>query len=115
MVHEICHLFFEKIRKHEYNPLWLCEGLATYLQHNKKRFKKKTKISYEELAISFNDLKSSSYAVFVSFTDYLIKKYGKEKCIKLLKETYRKKADEAVNRIYGKSIRALIKDANKSK
>ena len=36
LIHEINHLFFREITR-TYKPLWLCEGLATYLQRGKKK------------------------------------------------------------------------------
>ena len=37
LIHEINHLFYQELRDDEYDPLWLSEGLATFMQHKKKK------------------------------------------------------------------------------
>lgn len=113
LVHEINHLFFREIAG-AYKPLWLSEGLATYLQGGKKkRRKKKFKISYNIL------MKGSkngflAYENYFSFVYYLIKKYGKKRIIKVLCEIrQRKKIDNIIKEVYNKKIIDLVKDANK--
>jgi len=44
LIHEINHLFYTKLRNHEYKPLWLSEGLAVFMQHNQKRFSYKKRL-----------------------------------------------------------------------
>ena len=44
LIHEINHLFYQELRDDEYDPLWLSEGLATFMQHDKKKFKYENKL-----------------------------------------------------------------------
>jgi len=113
LVHEINHIFFTSLTKKIYQPIWLCEGLATYIQRNKKKPKKKPKIFYKILNESFN-YKNPKYDMYHLFIYYLIRKYGKEKFIKLLKYYRKGKGIEKCSQeVYNKSLKELIKDANK--
>ncbi len=116
LIHEINHLFYRELRNDEYDPLWLSEGLATFLQHHKKRFnyKKKLKIKKEILEESFENMTIDSYQIYTLFVEFLIFKYGEREILNLIK---RLKDGEKLNNIflqkYNKSFDELIKDGNK--
>lgn len=113
LVHEINHIFFTSITKKIYDPLWLSEGLATYLQNNQKKPKKTIKISNEILNKNSN-YKIPKYDMYNSFIYYLIKKYGKNKIIQLLKIYGKNKnIKKSLKIVYNKDIKELIKNANK--
>lgn len=116
MVHEMAHIFYYDIAKIDH-PIWLTEGIATYIQHNKKPSKRK-KIIQSFLEGGFNFDKSGTYYNNShAFIHYLIKKYGKKKLLKLLysmkKATKNTTIDDLIMKIYNKTIRELVKDANK--
>ncbi len=113
LVHEINHIFFTGLTKEFYEPIWLSEGLATYIQHNKRKPKKKTKIFYSILNKKF-DYKTPRYNMYHLLVYYLIKKYGKEKFIRFLRLYNKNKDIERSSQIiYSKKVEGLIRDANK--
>ena len=112
MVHEISHLFFRRISKKNV-PVWLNEGLATYLQNNCTATKKRIKISYPELTRKFNTKQSLNYNMYWGFVYYLIKYYKKEKIMKIMKKIGKSKNNEKLFKFtYGKTLKDLIKDVN---
>lgn len=113
LVHEINHIFFTYLTKQFYEPIWLSEGLATYLQHNERKPKKKKRISYDMLNKKFN-YKNPQYNMYHQFVYYLIKEYGREKFIQFLKGCKKiKNINENFENVYNKSVISLIRDANK--
>jgi len=116
LIHEINHLFYQELRDDEYDPLWLSEGLATFMQHDKKRFnyKDKLKVKKEVLNQSFEDMTIESYQIFALFVEYLILEFGEEKILELIKGL---KKGEILNnlfqKIYKKSFDELIEDGNR--
>ena len=116
LIHEINHLFYQELRDDEYHPLWLSEGLATFMQHGKKKFnyKEKLKIKKEILNQSFEDMTFKSYQVFTLFVEYLILEFGEDKILKLIDSLKKKgKLNNLFSKIYKKSFEDLIKDGNK--
>lgn len=83
--HELAHSFTDKITNNLQKPIWLLEGLALYLDGrndpNKKPKKFKNFIKHYD-KFNFEVYKESGYAI-----QFLVKKYGKNKLIKLLKES----------------------------
>jgi len=118
LVHEISHLFYEELRDDSYDPLWLSEGLATFIQHNQKRsnYKKKLIIKKEILDEGFERMIMDSYQVYNLFVEYLILNFSKDKILDLILELKKRtKVDDAFQKIYKKSFVKLIEDANKYK
>ncbi|MFH1823131.1 MAG: hypothetical protein ABH817_00215 [archaeon] len=116
LIHEINHLFYQELRNNEYDPLWLSEGLATFMQHKKKKFnyKKKLKIKRAILNQSCGDVTLKSYQIFTLFVEYLILEFGEDKILELivgLKDD--KDLNILLNRIYNKSFNELIENGNK--
>ena len=82
--HEICHCFLDVVAKgYSQKPRWLIEGVCIYLSGQNK-FKNKPSqlkefLKYEE-NVGLSVYRESGFAL-----EFLIKKYGKNKLIKLLK------------------------------
>jgi len=115
-IHEINHLFYQELRNDEYDPLWLSEGLATFVQHDKKKFnyKEKFKIKKEILEQSFEDMTIESYQIFTLFIEYLILEFGRDKILELIKGLKDgEKLDNLFQKIYKKSFDGLIEDGNR--
>src|SRR3989344_8798030 len=116
LIHEINHLFYQELRDDEYNPLWLSEGLATFMQHGKKKYnyRKKLKIKKEILSQSFEDMTIESYQVFTILVEYLISKFGKNRILNLIKGLKNgENLNKLFKKIYNKSFDELIEDGNR--
>ena len=116
LIHEINHLFYQELRDNEYDPLWLSEGLATFMQHQKKKYpyKEKIKITKKILNQSFEEMNLESYQVFTTFVEYLILNFGKKRILKLINELKNKSnLEDSFKKIYNLSLDNLIKNANK--
>ena len=116
LIHEISHLFYEELRDDSYDPMWLSEGLATFLQCNKKKFKYKKglKIKKKILEEEFENMTIERYQVYLLFVEYLIFKFGKKKILELIKGLKRgKELNNLFQKIYKISFDELIKDGNK--
>lgn len=112
LIHEINHLFFTNIAK-THKPLWLCEGVASYIQPRKKRTKG-FQIPYSILKSNFNNCGVLRYDCSRILIRHLIKNYKKEKLLVLIRslKNRNKNINETINAIYKKNLRAIIKDAN---
>ncbi|MBT4165693.1 hypothetical protein HOE04_01495 [archaeon] len=127
LTHEINHIFAYQINLYR-GPYWFTEGLATYVakQIPGKSYKKSSKITKEEAKrlmfyrFMHKNLKQDMYVVHYKAIDYLIKKFGKKKLLKLVNSYSRnlnkKKYLNLFNKIYGISygdfINEFIKDTN---
>jgi len=116
LIHEISHLFYEEMRDDTYDPLWLSEGLATFMQSRNKRFKylKKIKIDKEILEGEFEEINVKRYHVYRLFVEFLIKFYGKDSLLELIKGLKKNEQLERLfKKIYKKSFEELIEDGNR--
>ncbi len=116
LLHEISHLFYEEMRGDSYDPLWLSEGLPTFIQCHGKRFKykKNLKIKRSLLEEGTKNMKLESYSVYLLFVEYLIKVYGKKSLLELITDLKGgKKLNKLFKKIYKKSFNELIEDGNK--
>ncbi|MFW5846875.1 MAG: peptidase MA family metallohydrolase [Nanoarchaeota archaeon] len=116
LIHEINHLFYQELRDDEYDPLWLSEGLATFMQHKKKKhkYKKQLRITKKILNQSFEEMSEESYQVFTLFVEFLILVYGEKNILQFIKELKEgKNIDLVFKEIYKKSFEELIKDGNR--
>jgi len=116
LIHEINHLFYQELRDDEYDPLWLSEGLATFMQHKKKKhpYKKQLKITKEILNQSFEEMSEDSYQIFTLFVEFLILSYGEKRILQFIEELKEgKNIDLVFKEIYKKSFEELIEDGNR--
>lgn len=116
LIHEVNHLFYQELRDDSYDPLWLSEGLATFMQHGKKKFnyKDKLKITKEALMVDFEDMDMNSYQIFTMFTEYLISEFGVDKILRLIEGLKNGgKLNDIFQKIYMRSFDELIKDGNR--
>ena len=116
LIHEINHLFYQELRDDEYDPLWLSEGLATFMQHGRKKFnyKDKLRITPEVLEQKFEEITIESYQIFAMFIEYLILNFGEDKILELILELKEGgKLNNVFQEIYKKSFDYLIEDENR--
>ncbi len=116
LIHEINHLFYQELRDDEYAPLWLSEGLATFMQHERKKhkYKKRLKINKHILDQKFENMTLESYQVFTLFVEYLILEFGEGKILELIKSLKEgKELNNSFKAIYNKGFDELIEDANR--
>lgn len=116
LIHEINHLFYQELRDDEYDPLWLSEGLATFMQHKKKKhsYKKQLKITKETLNQSFEEMSEDSYQIFTLFVEFLVLVYGEKNILQFIEELKEGKSIDLVfKEIYKKSFEKLIEDGNR--
>ena len=116
LLHEISHLFYEEMRDDSYDPLWLSEGLATFIQSRNKKFKYMPgiKIKKEILEEGFEKMGLKSYHVYRLFVEYLIKSYGKSSILQFIDELKKgKNINSVFKKIYKKTFEELIEDGNK--
>ena len=110
LLHEISHLFYEEMRDDSYDPLWLSEGLATFIQSRNKKFKYMPgiKIKKEILEEGFEKMGLKSYHVYRLFVEYLIKSYGKSSILQFIDELKKgKNINSVFKKIYKKTFEEL--------
>lgn len=99
--HELAHCFSNIVSSFSRKPVWLLEGISIYLSGQNKL---KTKPKKFEKFIEFFDkggkevYSESGFAVM-----FLVKKYGKEKLLNLLKESKKSESSENFSNLF-KSI-----------
>jgi hypothetical protein len=80
--HELCHLFFNIVSKDFSNPIWLNEGLATYLSgdvENRKRVD-----IFSHFLEFYNKGGSGVYSESGMAVKLLVENFGKKKILKLI-------------------------------
>ncbi len=94
LVHEICHVYQQQNFKFNF-PMWLNEGIAYVVANQtKKKFKK----SDIRRCHTFKEWeKNHQYNSSGSFVQYLIKKYGKNKLIMLMKSLKKYETKKSFN------------------
>lgn len=116
LIHEINHLFYQELRNDEYDPLWMSEGLATFMQHDKKKFDYENKVimTKEEMMVDYENMGLESYQIFTMFVEYLVLEFGEEKILLFIEELKEgEKLNNIFQKIYMKSFSELIENGNR--
>jgi len=82
--HEISHIFKNDIFSFDY-PTWLSEGLSGYISSQYKKIRAFKDVDFRLLHRKEDWVGNTNYPQAYLFFAYLIKRFGKEKMIKLLK------------------------------
>ena len=81
--HEYCHYYYTQITRSHY-PIWLNEGLASYISGKKLILKGGYKDKLLDVFDYFDRVDKNVYTIGQFWVEYLIKKYGKNKFLKLI-------------------------------
>jgi hypothetical protein len=82
--HELTHCFAKVVSGFSKNPIWLFEGVSIFLSgQNELKIKPE---KYNFFLDSYNDHKKDIYKEAGFAVEFLVKEYGKEKLIKLIKK-----------------------------
>jgi len=81
--HEYCHAYYTQISKSHY-PIWLNEGLASFVSGKKLTLGDNYRSKLLNVFNYFNRADKDAYAVGQFWVEYLLKKYGKRKFLKLI-------------------------------
>ncbi|MFA4831606.1 MAG: hypothetical protein WC862_05750 [Patescibacteria group bacterium] len=102
--HEYCHIYYSQITK-SYYPFWLNEGLASYVSGKKLAVKRDDKDKLLGVFKYYDKMDKGCYLVGQFWVEYLIKKFGKKRLVKLIKSMpggmNKNKFAEVFNEIYG--------------
>lgn len=124
LCHEIAHLFIRQIHN-SYEPVWLEEGLAYCVAGQKSRLRNSNPIFNNPEAIFLIDTRNRwnktigsqpdvPYALAFLLVDFLIRRYNKDRVIKLLMSLegrYNKKRFcQKFRKLYGKDIKLILKE-----
>lgn len=93
--HELCHCFLDKVTHRANKPSWLIEGLCVYLS-GQNSLKAKPQ-EFSTFLDFYNGAGKGVYTEGGFAVDWLIKKYGKRRLIKLLKALAEIKNQKAFN------------------
>lgn len=83
--HELAHCFSNIINGSKQNPIWLLEGISILLSGQLKLTKKPSK--YSNFIDFYENGGKNVYAESGFAVEFLVKKYGKEKLLQLLKKS----------------------------
>ena len=108
--HELAHLFtqrFVEVIDKPIYPRWLFEGIAIYLsgQNKMKRDLKK----FKDFLQFYKKVTSSLYKESGFAVEFLIKNFGKERFLKLLKISKKIKTKKRFNKEFKRDIKILYK------
>jgi hypothetical protein len=106
--HELSHAFYKILIKGGYSPIWLWEGLAIHTSGQNK-LKKVMPEKFTQL-LSFykshkNEKGKNVYYESGFFIEMLVKKFGKEKLIKLLKSLQKIKNRKEFDNLFFKTYK----------
>lgn len=97
--HELSHCFFRIISENKNRVIWLDEGIAIYLsEQNSFKFKKPKEFKY--FLESFHTHEKNVYDESGFVIKLLVKKYGKEKIIELVKKLKQFKTQKQFNLLF---------------
>jgi len=82
--HEYCHFCYTQITKSHY-PVWLNEGLASFLSGKKLVLKDDYRNKLLNIFDYFDKVEKDTYMVGQFWVEFLIKQFGRDKFIKLIK------------------------------
>lgn len=82
--HEYSHIYYSQITKSHY-PIWLNEGLASYLSGKKIIVKEKDHAQLLNVFAYYKKGGKDVYTVSQYWVEFLLKEYGQKKLIKLIK------------------------------
>lgn len=82
--HEYCHFYYTQLTKNYY-PVWLNEGLASFLSGKKLILREDYKTKVLNVFNYFDKVDKDVYFIGQFWVEYLLKKYGKKKFLRLIK------------------------------
>ena len=121
LCHEICHIFTRQLNVYK-GPYWFTEGLAMYIagQVPGKSFKTKSRFTKKRIEnlmfyrLKMKKLCSDMYVPHYYAVEYLIKKFGRKKLLKLINShkprMTKPNYEKIFKRIYGLSYKEFLGD-----
>lgn len=98
--HELSHLFYRALSESKQGPVWLSEGVAIYTSGQNEL---KTKPSKLKNFLPFYEKESSEVYSESGFAiETLVKKFGKDKLLKLIKSLSRVSDENLFNKVFKK-------------
>lgn len=98
--HELAHCFTAVLSNYSYKPIWLLEGISIFLSGQNASYS--TPQIFTSFLNSYNDYEVNVYEEAGFVVELLIKKFGKQKIIKLLKALGTHKTQKDFNIIFEK-------------
>ena len=87
--HEYCHVYYTQITNSHY-PLWLNEGLASYISGKKLILKNECEKNLLNVFKYFDAMDRDGYMIGQYWVEYLLQNFGKEKFLRLIKNIHQK-------------------------
>lgn len=110
--HELAHCFTAVLSNYSYKPIWLLEGISIFLSGQNETQAVPQK--FTTFLDSYDSLETNVYEESGFVVELLIKKYGKQKIIKLLKtlgiDKNQKEFNDSFKRIYGFNLNDINKN-----
>ncbi len=98
IMHEMAHIFLKFFANSSYKPIWIDEGMSIYLS-GQNRFKKKPK-KFEGFLGCYDKLEENVYNEAGFFIEYLVKNFGKNKLLKLIKNLKEVNSKEKFEKLF---------------